>query len=88
MTDPFRRHGIDHLSASSLNVWAAQPALWVMARLLGRRAPMGLPVARGKAVEQGVRLGLLDPAKSADECAAQAERMMFSTRLWLTTSPS
>lgn len=74
MTNPFERHGIDHLSASSLNAWAAQPALWIMERLLGRRTPMGVPAARGKAVEHGVHIGLIDPAKTADECAAEAER--------------
>lgn len=86
MTDSFRRHGIDHLSASSLNLWAAQPALWVMERLLGRRAPMGIPAARGKAVEQGVHLGLLGPTRSADECAAEAERE-FNRLTALTGDP-
>lgn len=74
MTSPFHRHGIDHLSASSLNLWAAQPALWIMERLLGRRTPMGIPAARGKAVEHGVHIGLIDPAKPVDDCAAEAER--------------
>ena len=74
MTSSFARHGIDHLSASSLNLWAAQPALWIMERLLGRRIPTGIPAARGKAVEHGVHIGLIDPAKPADDCAAEAER--------------
>ena len=53
----FERHGIEHLSASSLNIWAAQPALWIMERLLGRRRlPAGIAAARGKAVEHGVDL--------------------------------
>jgi hypothetical protein len=38
MGSSFERHGIDPLSASSLNLWAAEPALWVMERLLGRRS--------------------------------------------------
>lgn len=70
----FERHGVGHLSASSLNLWAAQPALWIMERLLGRRAPVGIPAARGKAVEHGVHLGLIDPSKTIDDCAAEAER--------------
>lgn len=74
MTSPFARHGIDHLSASSLNLWAAQPALWIMERLLGRRTPLGIPAARGKAVEHGVHVGLLDPSKTVEECAVEAER--------------
>lgn len=69
----FERHGIAHLSASSLNLWAAEPALWIMERLLGRRSPSGIPAARGKAVEVGVNLGLVDPGKPVEECVAAAE---------------
>ena len=68
------RHGIDHLSASSLNLWAAQPALWITERLLGRKTPIGIPAAHGRAVEHGVHAGLIDRSKSPDECAAEAER--------------
>jgi hypothetical protein len=70
----FQQHGVDHLSASSLNLWAAQPALWIMERLLGRKTPTSIPAARGKAVEHGVHIGLIDPAKPIDDCAAEAER--------------
>ncbi|MDE2284739.1 MAG: PD-(D/E)XK nuclease family protein [Hyphomicrobiales bacterium] len=70
----FERHGIEHLSASSLNVWAAQPALWIMERLLGRRLPAGIAAARGKAVEHGVHLGLTNPRASINECIDAAER--------------
>ena len=70
----FERHGIEHLSASSLNVWAAQPALWIMERLLGRRLPAGIAAARGKAVEHGVHLGLTNLRLSIDECVEAAER--------------
>jgi len=72
--NPFERHGIEHLSASSLNLWAAEPALWIMERLLGRKAPPGVPAARGKAVEHGVHLGLSDPRLSVEECIEGAER--------------
>ena len=70
----FERHGIGHLSASSLNLWAAQPALWIMERLLGRRSPAGIPAARGKAVEAGVHAGLVDPTMPVEACVAEAER--------------
>ena len=72
MSNGFSRHGIEHLSASSLNLWAAEPAVWAMERLLGHRSPPSALMARGKAVEDGVHAGLLDPARSVDECAAQA----------------
>ena len=37
--DPFERHGINRLSPSSLNHFVAEPAHWVMQRLLNLRAP-------------------------------------------------
>lgn len=74
MTSSFARHGIDHLSASSLNLWAAQPALWITERLLGRRTPIGIPAARGRSVEHGVHAGLIDPSKTPAECVVEAER--------------
>lgn len=70
--DAFTRHGISHLSASSLNLWAAEPALWVMERLLGHRTPPGALAARGKAVEHGVNLGLVQPETSVADCAQAA----------------
>jgi len=86
MTNPFERHGIEHLSASSLNLWAAQPALWIMERLLGRRTPPGIPAARGKAVEHGVHLGLTNPRLSIEECIEGAERE-FIRQTALSTDP-
>ena len=74
MSDAFASHGIEHLSASSLNLWAAQPALWIMERLLGRRTPYGIHAARGKAVEHGVHLGLSNPRLAIEECIEAAER--------------
>jgi hypothetical protein len=72
MTNSFTRYGIEHLSASSLNLWATEPAVWAMERLMGHRSPPSAQMARGKAVEHGVHAGLLDPARPIDECAAQA----------------
>lgn len=69
----FERHGIDHLSASSLNLWTAEPALWVMERLLGRRSPIGANAARGRAVEHGIHLGLLEPTLPVLECVMAAQ---------------
>ena len=72
--NPFERHGIDHLSPSALNLWAAAPALWVMERLLGRRSPIGAPAARGRAAEHGIHMGLMDPSLPLNECVTAAER--------------
>ena len=84
--NPFERHGIEHLSASSLNLWAAEPALWIMERLLGRKAPPGVPAARGKAVEHGVHLGLSNPRLSIEECIEGAERE-FARHTALSADP-
>lgn len=84
--NPFSRHGIDHLSASSLNLWAAQPALWIMERLLGRKTPMGIAAARGRAVEAGINAGLLDPKLPPDDCASFGERE-FARETALTGDP-
>jgi hypothetical protein len=68
----FALHGLDHLSATSLNLYAAQPALWVVEKLLRRRASPGCAAYRGTAVEHGVALGLFDPEVSVAECQAAA----------------
>ena len=61
MSNGYTMHGIDHVSASSLNLWAAQPALWVMERLLKLRAPVGPAAHVGTAVERGLEHALLRP---------------------------
>lgn len=50
----FRRHGIEWLSPSSLNLWADQPGLWTLRYLAGVREETGPAMARGKAVEDGM----------------------------------
>lgn len=50
----FERHGVDHLSASSLNLWASAPDVWIMQYLYGLRTPMGAAPWRGICVEQAV----------------------------------
>lgn len=73
----FEMHGIGHLSPSSLNAYATEPALWVMERLLGKRAPVGCAAHRGTAAEHGVSLHLfsratLDAGLSVSECQQAA----------------
>lgn len=62
------RHGIDHLSASSLNTWISCPSLWVMERLIGKCGPMGCSAHRGTAVEDGVSFGLFNRGATDVEC--------------------
>jgi hypothetical protein len=68
--NPFATHGIDHLSASSLNLFAAAPAVWVLEKILKRRQPVGAAAHRGTAVEDGIVLGL--GGAPLDECVAVA----------------
>jgi hypothetical protein len=69
----FERHGITRLSPRTLNHFAAEPAHWVMARLLHFRAPVSAAAARGTAVEGGVHQGLIRPDMPVADCIAIAE---------------
>jgi len=69
----FDDHKISHLSASSVNLFAAQPALWVAEKLLNRKSPVGAAAHRGAAVEAGVTKGLLKPEIDVEECVSEAE---------------
>lgn len=68
----FEKHKISHLSASSVNLFAAEPALWIMERLLKRRGPVGCAAHRGTAAEAGIVMGLLDPKAEVAACQAHA----------------
>lgn len=63
----FKRH-----SPSSLNIFAASPALFVLEKLLGVRQPGNAPMYRGTAVEDGVTHGLINPGAQVSECVAVA----------------
>lgn len=63
----FERH-----SPSSLNLFCASPSMFVLEKVLGRRQPVGSPAHRGTAVEDGVTVGLLNPAASFEACTDAA----------------
>lgn len=69
MTLSFIRH-----SPSSLNLFAASPAMFTLEKILGIRQPVGAPAHRGTAVEEGVTHGLLNPGDTLDECILTAFR--------------
>lgn len=52
--NPFERFGIDHLSPSSLNLYAANPCMWVGRYLLQWKDEFGPAATRGSAVEAGL----------------------------------
>lgn len=66
------QHGIEHLSPSSANLFAAEPALWVMEKLLGHRSSPGCAAHRGTAAEAGIEIGLLNPDLPVAEAQAHA----------------
>jgi len=49
----FKRHGIEYLSPSSLNLWNENPRLWAVKYLYKVRDETGPAAARGLAVEAG-----------------------------------
>lgn len=64
----FSKHGITHLSASSLNLWINSPAMWVAEKIFGHRGAPSAAMFRGIAVEDAV----VDTLRGAD--AAEAIR--------------
>ena len=83
----FRHYSIEHLSASSLNLYASEPALWILERLLGFKHGSSAVMARGKATEAGVHMALLQPHLSIDACITHAERE-FDREMALITDPN
>lgn len=78
----FHRHGIDHLSASHINLFIAQPAMWAASYLMKRRTGVGPAAHRGSAIECGVEQGLYDPAMPVAACQEAALAKFHSlTRL-------
>jgi hypothetical protein len=51
---------LERHSPSSLNLFCAAPAMYVLERVLGHRQPVGSPAHRGTAVEDGVTHGLIN----------------------------
>lgn len=77
MKNPFAGHGIEHLSPSSLNQYAAAPAAFVLQRILKRPVAVGPAAHRGTAVESGVLAGLLGaPLRDCVDRAMDQFRML------------
>lgn len=70
--NPFETHGIKHLSASSINLFAAEPAMWVMQKLAKKNTGVGPAAHRGTAAEAGIVMGLLDPEAPIVHCQQHA----------------
>lgn len=72
MTSACERHGLKHLSASTLNLFQNAPGLFILEKLMGKRQPVGCAAHRGNAVEAGIVMGLNSPEATVEDCAAFA----------------
>jgi hypothetical protein len=72
MSSACERHGLKHLSASTLNLFQNAPGLFILEKLMGRRQPVGCAAHRGNAAETGIMHGLNDPAASVESCVELA----------------
>jgi hypothetical protein len=72
----FEAHNIDHLSASSINLWANAPDVWVMQYLHGMRTPMGAAAWRGICTEDAVVQILMGDSETAsiDQALAKFDK--------------
>jgi hypothetical protein len=77
MSDGFAKHGIGHLSASSINLWSNCPDLWVVQYLFGKRTGMGPAPWRGICVEDAVVETLMG---GSEQDAIQAALDKFDKR--------
>lgn len=84
--NPFEAHNIQHLSPSTLNTFAASPAMFVLEKVLKRRLPVGAAAHRGTAAEAGVAMGLLNPDAKLEDCVAEAEAV-FRQKTALSGDP-
>ena len=69
----FEKHGIKHLSASSINLWINAPDVWVAQYLFGRRGPMSAAAMRGICTEDAV-VAVLTGKSQADALKAAHEK--------------
>ena len=68
--NPFEAHNIEHLSPSKINLWVADPALFVGTYLCGMKGSFGVGAFRGTAVEHALEKKLSNkdfPQKAIDE---------------------
>jgi len=70
--NPFARHGIQVLSASSLNLARSNLPLWVLQYLKRVKPRQNLPMIAGLAVEEGVTFGLESPEVPLSDCIERA----------------
>lgn len=70
----FEKHGIKHLSASSINLWTNAPDVWVASYLFGKRTPMGAAAMRGICTEDAVVASLTGQSDCEAALSAALEK--------------
>jgi len=68
--NPFKTHGIEHLSPSKVNLWVSDPALFIGTYLCGMKGSFGVGAFRGNAVEHALQKKITNkdlPPKAIDE---------------------
>lgn len=74
MTNPFERHGIHRLSASSLNLARANTAAWLISYGYDVKQSANLPMMAGSVTEKAVEFGICNPDASIADCKSFAEK--------------
>lgn len=74
MMNGFEKHGIKHLSASSINLWTNAPDVWVASYLFGKRTPMGAAAMRGICTEDAVVASLTGESDCEAALSAALEK--------------
>lgn len=91
MTDDVNAVGaakwLKHFSASTCNLFQAEPALFVMEKIMGIRGSVGCAAHRGTAAERGIEAGLVNPEKPVAECQELAMKE-FDRLAALSTDPN
>lgn len=71
--DGFTKHGITHLSPSSINTWINCAGLWVAEKIFGHRGPPSPAMARGIAVEEAI-VAVVAHGKNVEDATTTALR--------------
>jgi len=66
----FEKHGIKHLSASSINLWTNAPDVWVAQYLFNKRSPLSAAAMRGICTEDAVVAVLTGDSEVAEAVKA------------------
>lgn len=70
----FEKHGIKHLSASSINLWTNAPDVWVAQYLFNRRSPLSAAAMRGICTEDAVVAVLTGDSEVAEAVKAAHDK--------------